>query len=210
MKKPPQKKLLQTFTKSGYTLLLILLGSLAIHFTVMGLDYFIIRQPLNVSPGNDFIQSIFSLALLPVLIAYALLLFLAINAWRNMKEAMIQAHEKDLEKERNTAVLNTAQQLTATIVAHLANHNAKIMGWVERRRLNNQKVPPEIEDASSQIAESLRMLTEVTFVLPYSGQDNGVNYDYQAILKKCIHDIENSKYKPAEVDNDFFNDDDWE
>ncbi len=95
-------------------------------------------------------------------------------------------HKRKLQVVQERATTQTLQKLTTLLAENITAQNSEIIKWVEERRQKDQKVPEEVEKASNIIGSSLHVLTEMSFLAPYSG--NGQE-DYINTLKRKMEEI---------------------
>lgn len=142
-----------------------------VHMMVMFLDSYLLMQPLYLDLRGNFIGSIFSIPMIPMMVAYGIFSVIVLLLWVKKKKALLAAREKDMQREKAEAVLKSMQRITAIMVQHLAIHNAEIMHWIELRKRHGRPVAPKLESSNKKIAQALQSLSEVSFVFPYT--ENG-------------------------------------
>jgi len=160
-----------------------MIGSIGMHLFVMFLDYFLLTRPVYLNLRENFFDSIFSGAMLPMLWAYGLLSIITYFMWARMKKALLRARAEEIKSEKVEAVLNSMQRITGMLAEHIATHNAEIMNWVEFRKMNGRPVSAKIERPCIKIANALHSLSEISFVFPYTkNRPDNVN-DIEKILQ---------------------------
>ena len=145
-----------------------IIGSIAMHLLVMFLDYFLLTGPVYLNLRENFFDSMFSVAMLPMLGAYGLFSVLTYFLWVRMKKALLRAQAEEIKNEKVEAVLGSMQRITGMLAEHIATHNAEIMHWVEFRKINGRPVSAKIERPCNKIANALHSLSEISFIFPYT------------------------------------------
>ena len=144
------------------------IGSIGAHLIVMLLDYYLLTKPVYLNLRENFVGSIFSNAMLPMMGAYGLFSTFTYSMWERMKKAILLAHAEEIKSQKVEAVLKSMQHITGMLGEHIATHNAEIMNWVESRKMNGNQVPEKIEEPCHKIANALHSLSEISFIFPYS------------------------------------------
>jgi hypothetical protein len=145
-----------------------MIGSIVMHLLVMFLDYFLLTGPIYLNLRESFSDSIFSIAMLPMMGAYGLFSLVTYFMWARMKKAMLLAHAEEIKSEKVETVLKSMQRITGMLAEHIATHNAEIMNWVEFRKMNGRPVSEKIEKPCNKIANALHSLSEISFIFPYT------------------------------------------
>jgi len=162
------KKRLQLFMILFKPLTVFIVGSIVMHLLVMILDYFLLTGPVYLNLRENFSDSIFSIAMLPMLGAYGLFSVITYFLWARMKKAILRAHAEEIKSEKVEAVLKSMQRITGMLAEHIATHNAEIMNWIKFRKMNGRPVSARIEKPCNKIANALHSLSEVSFIFPYT------------------------------------------
>jgi len=140
------KKKIQLFSILVKPVAVFMIGSIVMHLVVMFLDYFLLTGPVYLDLREDFSDSIFSIAMLPMLGAYGLFSVLTYFLWARMKKAILRTHAEEIKGEKVEAVLKSMQHITGMLAEHIATHNAEIMNWIEFRKMNGPPVTSFSED----------------------------------------------------------------
>ena len=162
------KHRLQLFLVLLKPVAVFMIGSIVMHLLVMFLDYFLLTGPIYLNLRESFSDSIFSIAMLPMMGAYGLFSTITYFIWARMKKALLLAHAEEIKSEKVEEVLNSMQRITGMLAEHIATHNAEIMNWVEFRKMNGRPVSEKIEKPCNKIANALHSLSEISFIFPYS------------------------------------------
>jgi len=177
------------FLQFGKSISLFLIGGIGIHTFIMLLDYLLISEPFSLNLHTNFVQSISSLPMFPMMGAYGFLSLVLHFFWTKQKEALLLAHQKEIETEKTELVLKSMQRLTGILAQHIATHNAQIMNWVESKKLQGQQVSKRVETPTRKIAGALHSLSEISFVFPYTeNRPNDVD-DVEKVLQTKLNQI---------------------
>ncbi len=152
----------------GEAVILFLVGGIAIHMVTMFLDYYLVTEPLSMNLRENFVDSIFSVPMIPMIGTYGLFLLVVHFFWKMKKKALLVTHEKEIQIEKVEIVLKSMQRLTGILAEHIATQNGEIMHWVESRKLKGQSVPKKVEKPTKKIAGALQSLSKIAFVFPYT------------------------------------------
>ena len=162
------KKRIQLFLILLKPVAVFMIGSIVMHLIVMFLDYFLLTGPIYMNLRENFSDTMFSIAMLPMMGAYGLFSTITYFMWARMKKAMLLAQAEEIKSEKVEAVLKSMQRITGMLAEHIATHNAQIMNWVEFRKMNGRPVSAKIEKPCNKIANALHSLSEISFIFPYS------------------------------------------
>ena len=100
-----------------------ILGSIVVHIIVMVLDYYLMIKPLYLNLREDFVSSIFSAPMYPMMVAYGLFSLAIYFLWEKKKKALLLAREAEIQNEKVEAVFKSMQHLTGILAEHIATHN---------------------------------------------------------------------------------------
>jgi hypothetical protein len=162
------KKRFELVLQIGKGAVLFIIGGIVIHTVIMIFDYFLIPEPLYLNLRQNFISSIFSTPMLPMVAAYGASLLLIYSLWMRANRAIQIVQQKELQREKVELVFKAMQQITGIIADHIAVNNAEILGWVEFRKSRGQRVSNRVEKPARNIAGALQSLSEVSFLGPYT------------------------------------------
>lgn len=163
---------------------MVFTGVLAVHLTVMLVDFFFIRKPLIINLDGDFVGSAFSFPMVPIIAAYFIFSLALLYLWNKMKKAILTARESERQHERQKMLLGILQEITGILGQHITAHNSEIQRWLTGIKMKNRQPPKAVEDSSRRISEVLGALSEIAFL---AGRDQP-SPDEQEITD--IHDIE--------------------
>ena len=173
----------------GKAFIVFIIGSLVVHLIVMALDYYLMIKPIYLNLRKDFVISIFSTPMLPMMFAYGLFSVTLYLLWEKKKKALLFAREKEIQSEKVEAVLKSMQHLTGILAEHIAIHNSEIMSWIEFRKRKGRPVSERVENPNKKIAKALQGLSELSFVIPYTQnrpQDVG---EIEKMLKDKLYEM---------------------
>jgi hypothetical protein len=85
----------QILFKLGKAFTVFILGSLVVHLLVMLLDYSVMIKPLSLNLHDNFLGSIFSTPMFPMMLAYGFLSLTIYFLWEKKKKALLLAREKE-------------------------------------------------------------------------------------------------------------------
>jgi hypothetical protein len=179
----------QRLTNLGKAIAVFVLGGLVVHVVVMILDYIVMIKPLYLDLHTDFLGSIFSAPMLPMMLAYGFLSLTICFLWEKKKKALLFAREKEIQNEKVEAVFKSMQRLTGILAEHIATHNSEIMSWIEFRKRNGRSVSVNIEKPNKKIAKALQSLSEISFVTPYTESRPNNASDIEYILQNKLIEI---------------------
>lgn len=105
------------------------------------------------------------------------LLFIIISITLSNLKLYIHKHFHDeLQLQKNKNIIESSQKITSLIAGNITMQNAEIIKWINRKQEKGQAVPEVIQNASRIIGKSLQLLTEISFVHPYS-PDHSISAD---------------------------------
>jgi hypothetical protein len=145
----------------GKAIAAILVGSVLVNTAVMVIDFYLVGAPLRLSLETE-------------MGAYALFSLLVYILWNKLKKAMLLACEKEIQCEKDRAVIESLQRITGLLAEHISVHNAQIVEWLEFKKQKGEQVSKRVEQASRKISIALCSLSEMAFVCPYT--DNPSQY----------------------------------
>jgi hypothetical protein len=101
-----------------------------------------------------------------------------------MQKNIEKAHSKDIQQENHSATVQTFQKVMSLLAEHIAMNNNKILSKIEFRKSRGQSTSGEIEMASKNISEVLRILSEISFVDPYINKKENLIQQLEMKLSK--------------------------
>jgi hypothetical protein len=182
-------RVIQIFAKSGKIITVFILGGLAVHVLVMLLDYFVMIKPLYLNLHDNFMGSIFSAPMFPMMLAYGLLSLTIYFLWEKKKKALLLAREKEIQNEKVEAIVKSMQRLTGFLAEHIASQNTEIMNWIEFRKRKGRPVSEKIENPNRKIGKALQSLSEISFVTPYTESRPRNADEIENMLKDKLYDL---------------------
>jgi hypothetical protein len=138
----------------GKAIATILAGSILVQTAVMVIDFYLAGAPLRLS-------------LETAMGAYGLFSLLVYILWNKSKKAMLLACEKEIQCEKDRALIESLQRITGLLAEHISVHNAQILEWLEFKKQKGQQVSERVEQASQNISLALNSLSKIAFVYPF-------------------------------------------
>jgi hypothetical protein len=169
MEKRTDGQSVDVFTQFFKDMVIISIGTVLSLFIVDLFGLALLRTRVSTIPEGGFLLRLLSLQIIPSAVAYALLIAASCYLFRKSKRAMIRLAESEILAQREQAVIQTSQRITSMMAGYITQHNGRIQEWVEERRANGHQPPKRVDDASRKIGLALRALTEVSYILPYTG-----------------------------------------
>ena len=83
----------------GKLVMAFISGGILIHVLIMFLDYSFMTRPLYLNLHENFVGSIFSGPMIPMMVAYGLFTLGIYFLWGKMKKAILLAHQKEIQKK---------------------------------------------------------------------------------------------------------------
>ena len=174
----------------GKLVIAFISGGILIHLLIMFLDYSFMTRPLYLNLHENFVGSIFSGPMIPMMAAYGLFTIGIYFLWGKMKKAILLARQKELESEKVGDVLKSMQHITGMLAEHIATQNSQILGWIASQQTQGRTVSEKVQNASEKIARALQSLSEVSFVFPYTENRPKDVGDIESLLKGKLFQIE--------------------
>lgn len=179
----------QILFKLGKAFTVFILGSLVVHLLVMLLDYSVMIKPLSLNLHDNFLGSIFSTPMFPMMLAYGFLSLTIYFLWEKKKKALLLAREKGIQNEKVEAVVKSMQRLTGILAEHIASQNTEIMNWIEIRKRKGRPVSEKLEIPNRKIGKALQSLSEISFVTPYTASRPKNTADIEKMLKDKLQEM---------------------
>jgi hypothetical protein len=164
-------------------------GSIIFHMIVMVIDYFLMIKPLELNLHENFPGSMFSIPMIPMLVAYGLLSLVIFYLWEKNRKAVLLSREKELKSENLEIVLKSMQRLTGLVAEHIASQNSEIMNWIELRKKKGRPVSKKVETSNKNIANALQSLSELSFVSPYTKNRPRNIIDFEVTLQNKLRSV---------------------
>jgi hypothetical protein len=151
-------------------------GGIFIHLFIMLLDYYLMTWPLYLNLRENFMGSIFSAPMIPMMTTYGSFSVATYFLWKKMKKAV-------------GSVLKAMQHMTGMLAEHIATQNSQILNWIELQKEQGRTVSEKVQQPSERIAETLQSLSEVSFVFPYTENRPKDVGDIESLLKGKLFQI---------------------
>lgn len=187
------KRITQMLLSYGKGLALFILSGITIHTFIMFLDYNLVSAPIHFNLHADFIGSVFSVPMVPMMLVYGSLCLLTYLLWDRAKKSLLLVQQKEFQKKRLELLFLSMQRVTGLLAEHIAVYNAEVLGWIKSRKAKGNRVSEKVERPARNIALALHSLSESAFVLPYTEHIPENTKDLERILSKKLDNILNSK-----------------
>jgi len=174
----------------GKLIITFIAGGILVHLLIMFLDYYLMNWPLYLDLHSNFVGSIFSAPMIPMIATYGLFTVATYFLWEKMKKAVLLAREKEIQSEKVGSVLKSMQYMTGMLAEHIATQNSQILNWIELQKAQGRTVSEKVRQPSEKIAETLQSLSEVSFVFPYTENRPKDVGDIESQLKGKLFQIE--------------------
>jgi hypothetical protein len=174
----------------GKLVISFIAGGILVHLLIMFLDYYMMSWPLYLDLHSNFVGSIFSAPMIPMIATYGLFSVATYFLWGKMKKAVLLAREKEIQSEKVGSVLKSMQNMTGMLAEHIATQNSQILNWIELQKAQGRTVSEKLQQPSEKIAETLQSLSEVSFVFPYTENRPKNIGDIESQLKGKLLQIE--------------------
>lgn len=79
-------------------------------------------------------------------------------------------YQREMQLQREQTIIQTSQKIAALLAENLTQENAEILKWIEAQKKQGREIDEAVERASKIIGSSLHVLTETSFVAPFTGQ----------------------------------------
>jgi hypothetical protein len=155
----------------------------------MFFDYYLITESLQLNLHENFIGSIYSAPMVPMMGTYGIFSMALYFFWQRTKKALLLAHKKEVESEKIELVLKSMQRLTGILAEHITAHNVEIISWVESRKRKGRQVSEKVETPTKKIAKALQSLSEISFVFPYSDDRPKDLEDIERVLRCKLDEL---------------------
>lgn len=167
MKKRSNNESILKFTEFFKDFIVISSSSIMVYIVARFVGLAIInRQTANISFSDLFLK-LFSTSMFPVLFSYAVIIFIAYSLYKKTKKAMIILHEQELKKEKEKAIIQTSQKLSALMIQYISGYNSEIQKWLMLKK-EQGSMPQVVAEASSNINQTLQNFSRLAFIAPYA------------------------------------------
>ena len=184
-----KKRTIHMLSKLGKVVAFFLIGGVLIHTLTMLFDYYLITEPIYLNLHGNFAESIFSISMIPMMVAYGIFSLMIYFFWDREKKAILLASTIEVQSEKTEAVLKSMQRLTGILAEHIAAHNTEIIRWIESRKKRGQTVSQKVERPARKIAKALQSLSVISFVFPYTGDRPKDVDDIETVLRSKLDDV---------------------
>jgi len=186
-------KFIQIILQVGKSIVLFIIGGMVIHTLIMLFDYFLVPEPLYLNLHKDFVSSIFSIPMIPMIFVYGTSFFTIYFLWNRRKKAMLMVQKKEIQKEKVELLFKSLQHITGLLAEHITVYNSDVLSWIELKKANGHMVSERVEKPTQNIARALQSLSELSFLLPYTDNIPENTEDIEKMLNRKLDIIMNSK-----------------
>ena len=158
-----------------------------LHMIVKVVSIFLISESVIFDAGRIFWMQLFSVQVIPTVIAYALLIGIAYVQFVKAGRIMNMLHARDIETERSKTTVETMQKLTACMSEYIAQNNNMILAWIAHRKDKGESAPQIIEEASSKISGVIGTFSEISFTIPYNSTVQSPDRYCEILREKLEH-----------------------
>lgn len=157
--------------KIGRVISLVLASSILIHLIVMAIDLFTLQGPLRLDLHGDFIGGVFSFPMIPIIVAYSLLIAGTYALWFKMKKTLLRVNEIEMKHVSDQAVIKALQRTSELLAKHIIVNNTAILQWIHSKKEKGHQVPLVVEQSCTNISLAIQALNKVSYVSPYNAGD---------------------------------------
>ena len=184
-----QQRVIPMFLRLGKAVIFFFVGGTLIHTITMLLDHYLINESFHLNWQGDFVSSVFSAPMTPMMVIYGMSTLSMHVIWDRQKKAVLLANSIKVQSENTEAVLKSMQRLTGILAEHIAVRNAEIMNWIETRKKKGQQVSQKVEKPVWEIANVLQSLSAVSFVIPYTDDRPKDVNDIEKLMRSILDEI---------------------
>lgn len=187
------KQINHIILRAGKGIVLFILGGIAIHTFTMFFDYFLVSEPFHLNLHTNFIGSVFSVPMVPMMFVYGTLCLLIYFLWDRAKRYLFLVQQKEIQKENLELVFLTMQRITGLLAEHITIYNSEVLSWIKSKKARGHLVSERVEKPTQNIARALESLSELSFLLPYTDNNPENSEDIEKILSHKLDIIMNPK-----------------
>lgn len=187
------KQINHIILRAGRGIVLFILGGIAIHTFTMFFDYFLVSEPFHLNLHTNFIGSVFSVPMVPMMFVYGTLCLLIYFLWDRAKRYLFLVQQKEIQKENLELVFLTMQRITGLLAEHITIYNSEVLRWIKSKKARGHLVSERVEKPTQNIARALESLSELSFLLPYTDNNPENSEDIEKILSHKLDIIMNPK-----------------
>lgn len=107
----------------------------------------------------------------------------------SIKSYLHKTYQDELLLQKNKNIIDTAQKITVMISENITEQNSEIIKWLNKKKNKGESVSESVERASQIIGLSLQMLSETTFVHPYTSGSSTDADMYLDLIKNKLSQI---------------------
>jgi hypothetical protein len=129
----------------GKLIISFIAGGILVHLLIMFLDYYLMSWPLYLNLHSNFVGSIFSAPMIPMIVTYGLFTVATYLLWGKMKKAVLLAREKEIQSEKVGSVLKSMQHMTGMLAEQIATQNSQILNWIGLQKAQGRTVSEKVQ-----------------------------------------------------------------
>jgi hypothetical protein len=157
--------------KIGRVIAVVLSFSILIHVIVMAIDLFTVKEPLYLDLHGDFIGGVFSFPMIPMIVAYCLLITGTYTLWLKMKKTLLHINEIEMKYIGDQAVIKALQRTSELLAKHIIVNNTAIFQWIQSKKEKGHQVPYVVEQSCTNISLAIQALNKASYIVPYNSGD---------------------------------------
>ncbi|HPQ52692.1 MAG TPA: hypothetical protein PK253_05535 [Spirochaetota bacterium] len=180
------RRSIQIFTDFGKDMALVAGGTLLSFGIVQFLTLLVIKTKTKLLFDYTIFIQFFSMQMVPTIIAYGVLITTIYYLYQKAKSSIMKLNDQEIQREREKAIVQTSQKLTSMMVEYISSYNNEIKSWIQHRNEKGQQPPVKIVNASDKIGKALKVLSELSFLMPYGSRGHYSIEDYSAFLEQNL------------------------
>jgi hypothetical protein len=107
-------------------------------------------------------------------------------------------HQDELALQKSQTIIHTSQQITTMVSENIARQNAEIIKWIDNKKKKGHSVSAKVDRASRAIGSCLHVLSELSFVHPYT-DDSSTDADaYLELLANRLDQVQKESSRDTE------------
>lgn len=168
MKYSPINKIPDLFSAYWKNIVSVAAIIFIIHSLVEIISIYVMEKHSVISVDKGFLIHLFSIEVVPNLIAYIVLFAIMFFLYNRIKWMMMILNNHEVKMAHKEGEIESAQQITGVLIEEIAVWNAQIKEWILFRRSKGQEPPAKVEQANQKIEQALKSMSENSFVEPYT------------------------------------------
>lgn len=177
---------IHVFTEFGKDMALVAGGTILSYGVVQFLTLLVMKTNSTMMFDYGLFIQFFSMQMVPTIVAYGVLIATIYYLYQKAKLSILKLNEQEIQREREKTIVQTSQKITSMMAEYISTYNNDIKSWITHRREKGQQPPVKVVDASEKIGKALRILSELSFIMPYGTSNNYSIDDYTAFLERNL------------------------